>query len=89
MSKPGLLICVRDNEPIPKPPGSLPMKCSDCGALVTISPSSWQILHDHPELKVVCHVCSPPELSSNLKPYTPDQLEDMIEALEEDDGQRL
>jgi hypothetical protein len=86
MNETGLLICLRDDYPVPKPPGSVPMKCSDCGALVTVSPSSWQIIHDHPKVKIVCQVCSPPSLTPNIKPYTPDQMEEIIDTLKGLDG---
>ncbi len=83
MSKDPILICLPDDYPVLKPPGSLPMKCTECPTIVSVSPSSWRILHDHPEVKVVCYYCSLSHPGNLVQPASPDQLDDMAEALKE------
>lgn len=39
-------------------PGSLPDKCSKCGQTVWVSPSSLLILHDNPEIEILCGPCT-------------------------------
>ncbi|MBA7632311.1 hypothetical protein ES703_39854 [subsurface metagenome] len=39
-------------------PGSLPDKCSKCGQAVWVSPSSLLILHDNPEMEILCGPCT-------------------------------
>jgi hypothetical protein len=37
--------------------GSLQMKCSKCGSLVYVAPSSWGIIHDNPGIEILCVPC--------------------------------
>lgn len=37
--------------------GSLQVKCSHCGELVWVAPSSWLIMHDNPETEILCTEC--------------------------------
>lgn len=39
-------------------PGSLPKKCSKCGGLVWVSPSSLLIMHDNPGIAILCMPCA-------------------------------
>lgn len=39
-------------------PGAVPEKCSDCGVLVWVSPSSLIILHDNPDIEIFCMPCA-------------------------------
>jgi len=39
-------------------PGSVPEKCSKCGGPVWVSPSSLLILHDNPEIEILCMPCT-------------------------------
>lgn len=38
-------------------PGSLQVKCSQCGELVWIAPSSWLIMQDNPGTEILCMEC--------------------------------
>ncbi len=58
MSRPGIMVCLPVDDKTPQIPGSLPVKCSDCPAMLSVSPSTWTILHDHPRLKIVCPICA-------------------------------
>ncbi len=85
MSKTPLIICLPFNHPTLSIPGSLPVKCSDCPTIVSVAPSSWQILHDHPEAKIVCNVCALAYPVVVNRTMTPSQVDDMLEALKETD----
>ncbi len=39
-------------------PGGLPDKCSKCGQPVWVSPSSLLILHDNPDIAILCMPCT-------------------------------
>lgn len=80
MSNPSMLICLPFNSPVPQPPGSLPAKCSDCGAQISLSPSSLLIIHDNPGIKVVCVACSCYYPTLKVRPPTPSQMAEIIEA---------
>ena len=43
-------------------PGAVPEKCSKCGDLVWVSPSSLLILHDRPDMEIVCMPCAVAEM---------------------------
>lgn len=52
------LICMPASFPGYVVPGSLPDKCSKCGQAVWVSPSSLLILHDNPEMEILCGACT-------------------------------
>ncbi|GAH00012.1 unnamed protein product [marine sediment metagenome] len=39
-------------------PGGVLDKCSKCGQLVWVSPSSLLIMHDNPGMDILCTLCS-------------------------------
>lgn len=52
------LVCVPVSRRGYVTPGSLQDKCSKCGQLVWIAPSSWLILHDNPGTEILCMPCT-------------------------------
>lgn len=84
MSKPGIVVCMPLDDETQLIPGSLPDKCTDCGQAVSVSPSSWQILHDNPGTKVVCIYCALATKGINVQPMTRSQIADMVSALNEE-----
>lgn len=63
-------------------PGSVPMKCSECGQGVWVSPSSLLLLHDHSDMKILCLACVYPEMVAHggtIDPPTPAQSEEIAE----------
>ena len=63
-------------------PGSLPDKCSECGELVWVSPSSLLALHDNPGMEILCVPCSLTELKQgkhiDIQDITPAQIEEIV-----------
>lgn len=81
-----VLIC----KPVAAPgyvvPGSLPTRCSQCGQGTWIAPSGMILLHDNPEMEVVCLVCGADMMREHpepIEPPTPAQLVEIQEALEQ------
>ena len=67
------------------PPGSLQDKCSKCGQPVWVSPSSWLIMHDNPEMKILCTQCALEQMKEDkqfeIEAITPAQAEEILEYL--------
>ncbi len=67
-------------------PGRLPDKCSECGQAVWVSPSSWLIMHDNPEIIILCMPCAIAEMKKDeqikVQGLTPAQAEEIEEYLE-------
>ena len=63
-------------------PGSLPDKCSGCGQLVWVSPSSFLALHDNPGMEILCVPCSLAELKKgkhiDIQDITPAQIGEIV-----------
>ena len=66
-------------------PGGLPDKCSKCGQPVWVSPSSWLILHDNPEMEILCLPCAIAQMKKDgefeIEAITPAQAEEIDEYL--------
>lgn len=63
-------------------PGSLPMKCCECGQPVWISPSSMLLLHDNPEMMILCEPCGFAHMEIHegiIEDLIPAQLEELAE----------
>jgi len=64
-------------------PGSLPDKCSKCGGLAWVSPSSLLALHDNPEMKILCMPCALEQMKKDrefeIEAITPAQDEEIRE----------
>ena len=62
-------------------PGTLPDKCSNCGQSVCVSPSSWLIMHDNPEMEILCLPCAIAEMKKDeqlkINGLTPAQTEEI------------
>ncbi|GAI13658.1 unnamed protein product [marine sediment metagenome] len=58
MPEPGVLIAMPVDYPGYVVPGSLHGVCHKCRRGVWIAPSSWLILHDNPDIEVLCWVCA-------------------------------
>ena len=86
MPKKKVLICTRVSEPMPVAPGDLKVAYSECRELVWVSPSSWTIVHDNPEINIICTDCAVAEAidarSIRIHDITPAQLDDIGEYLE-------
>jgi len=65
------------------PLGGLQDKCSKCGQPVWVSPSSWLILHDNPEMKILCMPCALAQMKEDkqfeIEAITPAQAEEVDE----------
>lgn len=57
MYEPDILVCKPVSFPGYVVPGSLPIKCCQCGQGVWIAPSSILLLHDNPEMEIKCIHC--------------------------------
>ena len=78
-----ILICKPTSQPGYLTPGSLPSRCSRCGQRVWLAPSSMILLHDKPEMKVVCLPCGLELMKvypGTIERLTPAQLEEIEEA---------
>jgi len=68
-------------------PGGLPEKCSKCGELVWVSPSSLLILHDNPGIETLCIPCTLAQMKKDgefeIEGITPAQAEEIGEYLRE------
>ncbi len=73
-------------------PGSLPNKCSKCGRLVWVSPSSWLIMQDNPMqdnpgMAILCKPCALDQVKKAKHPkiedITPAQAEEIEEYLKQ------
>lgn len=65
-------------------PGSLPGKCSQCGKPVWIAPSSLLLLHDNPEMVILCMPCAfayKATHEGDIQDLTPAQREEVEEGL--------
>jgi len=66
-------------------PGSLPEKCSKCGRLVWVSPSSLLTLHDNPEMRILCLPCVVAQMKKGeefeIGEITPAQADEILEYL--------
>ena len=65
-------------------PGSLPSECSQCGKPVWISPSSWLLLHDNPEMVIRCISCAFADMEKHggtIEDLTPAQREETEEGM--------
>ncbi|KKL78846.1 hypothetical protein LCGC14_2020730, partial [marine sediment metagenome] len=66
-------------------PGSLPDKCSKCGGLAWVSPSSLLILHDNPGIEILCMPCALAKMEKDpefeIQGVTPAQTEEILEYL--------
>jgi len=64
-------------------PGCLPDKCSKCGELVWVSPSSLLILHDNPGMEILCVPCALAKMKKDkdfeIERITPAQAEEVDE----------
>lgn len=70
-------------------PGSLQGKCSECGELVWIAPSSWLFIHDNPGMKILCNECGLKQMMDEpgeIEMPTPAQLDEIKEYLKERHG---
>jgi len=87
-----ILICMRVTYPGYRVPGSLRVQCTDCGELVTVSPSGWLILHDSPGAAIVCEECGLKRILADpgeIKLPSPAQLDEIKEYLRhEEEGIR-
>ena len=64
-------------------PGGLQDKCSKCGQLVWVSPSSWLIMYDNPGMVILCMPCALVKLKEDkhfeIEAITPAQAEEIEE----------
>jgi len=64
-------------------PGGLPEKCSKCGELVWVAPSSLITLHDDPGMEILCQPCALEQLKEDkefkIEGITPAQAEEVNE----------
>ena len=64
-------------------PGSLQDKCSKCGQVVWVSPSSWLIMHDNPGMEILCMPCALVKMKEDkqfeIEAITPAQAEEVEE----------
>jgi len=91
--KKGALIATRVSHKGYVVPGSLPIKCSRCGELVWISPSSFQIMVDKPEIVILCIECTLKQIKkaggkATVKGLTPAQEEEIEEYHRSEECQR-
>lgn len=82
MPEPEILLATRVSRRSYVVPGSLKLKCSQCGQLVWLAPSSLLILHDNPGMKVLCTECPMPATPDKIQAPTPAQLSEIEEYLE-------
>ena len=64
-------------------PGSLPEKCSKCGGLVWVSPSSLLILHDNPGIEILCIPCGLEQMKKDKHPEIRDITRAQAEEIQE------
>ncbi len=74
-------------------PGSLPLKCSKCGELVWVSPSSFLIMVDEPEIVILCVECALKQIretggKATVEGLTPAQEEEIEEYHRSEECQR-
>ena len=84
MPEPKVLICKPVNSPGYVVPGSLPMKCRECDKAVWVSPSSMLLLHDNPEMVILCEPCGRDCMAEHqgpIEPPTRAQIEEIKEYL--------
>jgi LSD1 subclass zinc finger protein len=86
MSEQGIMVCLPQDHKLPSPPGSMPVKCSDCPTIVTVSPSTWPILRSNPGVKVVCPSCALTYKITAFHLPTPAQIDELIEVLQGGNG---
>jgi len=71
-------------------PGGLQDKCSKCGQLVWVSPSSWLIMHDNPGMVILCMPCALVKLKEDkqfeIGDITPAQAEEINEYLRSEES---
>ncbi|MBA7506093.1 hypothetical protein ES706_04773 [subsurface metagenome] len=79
-------MCRRTTTPGYVVPGSLPDRCSKCGARVWVAPSSWLILHGREDMRIKCLQCVLADfdfVSGTLEDLSQAQLEEVKEYLRE------
>jgi len=82
------LICIPASYEGYLPPGGLHHKCSKCGRPVWVAPSSWLILHDNPEMKILCAPCAIAqmkkdgefEIEKRLTPAQEDEIQEYLDS---------
>lgn len=86
MLKKKVLICTRVSAiKSPLKFGDIKAACSECGELVSISPSSWSIIHDNPSIDIKCTECALAQANAarrvqihGLTPAQADELADIF-----------
>ena len=67
-------------------PGGLPEKCSKCGELVWVSPSSLLILHDNSGIEILCVPCTLAQMKKDgefeIEGINPAQAEEIREYMD-------
>jgi len=82
MSEERALICKLVGSPGYVVPGSLPIKCSQCGQPVWVAPSGWLLLHDDPAAVILCMTCGLAIMTKHkgrIQDLTPAQMEEIEE----------
>lgn len=77
-----ILICWPVSFPGYVVPGSLPMKCRECDKPVWVSPASMLLLHDNPEMTILCEPCVFAHMATHegtIDALTPAQIEEIEE----------
>ena len=72
-------------------PGSLQCQCQNCGCAVWVAPSSWLIMHEHPEMEVYCWDCAFDKMKKEpgeIIELTPAQRQEIEEWRKKREGER-
>jgi len=84
MPKRRVLICTQVSE-LPPTLGDVKVACAQCGELVSVSPSSWTIIHDNPGIEIICTECALAQATTarsvRIHDMTPAQADEIAEYL--------
>jgi len=78
------LICQLVSSPGYVVPGSLPIKCHKCDKAVWVSPADMLLLHNNPEMTILCELCGCDCMAEHpgpIEPLTRAQIEEIEEYL--------
>lgn len=86
-----VLVCKPVGSPGYVVTGSLPLKCRECSQPVWVSPASMLLLHDNPEVIILCKSCGFAHMATHdgvIEDLTPAQLEEIEEYVRDSGGLR-
>lgn len=75
-----VLVCTRVSDEGYIVPGSVQTTCSECGLLVWVAPSSWEIVTASPGMDIICNRCALMEKEGGeIAELTPAQMKEIAQ----------